>query len=245
MFLTCKCSFWCLSLRFALMDLRLPLSSPSLLLLPSLCQVWLEDLSLHPEPLWLSAASPPSPHRPAQDKHRATFLSFLFWHNCSAVRMGSRETLEGGKGCARASSYSWRKISPGNAREQCPPAIVSSPALWSPPPLLPVPLLWSALGHDPGENLICYLCSPKRLWAKRERKKRECYRSHWFLQVLLEAKERVAVGSCCSLMSCRKAAGSRDPHHLQSPAALGSANPQLKAFLLLPWVAEWDQNSGG
>lgn len=104
-------------------------------------------------------------------------------------------TLEGGKVCARASSYSWRKIYPGNACDQCPLAIVSTPALWSLPPLLSVPLLWSALGHDPGENPICYLCSPKRLLAKRKKKRGKSYRSHWFLQLLLEAKERVVVGS--------------------------------------------------
>lgn len=72
-------------------------------------------------------------------------------------------TLEGGEVCARASSYSWMRIYPGNAHDECPLAIVSTPALWSLPPLLPAPLFWSALGHDPGENPICYLCSPKRL----------------------------------------------------------------------------------
>lgn len=41
----------------------------------------------------------------------------------------TEQAEEGGKGCARASSCSWRKISPGNAREQCPLAIASSPAL--------------------------------------------------------------------------------------------------------------------
>lgn len=46
-------------------------------------------------------------------------------------------------------------------------------------------------------------------------------------------------------MSCMKVAGSRDPCQVQSPVVLGSANPEVKGFLLLSWVAKWDQNSGG
>lgn len=88
------------------------------------------------------------------------------------------------------------------------------------------------------------LFSQKTVIQKKE-KRGKSYRSCWFLQLLLEAKERVVVGSFYEMMSCVKVAGSRDPYQVQSPVMLGFANLGVKGFLLLPWAAKWYQDSGG
>lgn len=46
-------------------------------------------------------------------------------------------------------------------------------------------------------------------------------------------------------MGCMKVAGSGDPYKVQSPGVSGSTNLEVEGFLLLPWGAKWNQDSGG